>query len=51
MRRKLDLQNIVYQEGRFFITQCLEVDVSSFDETREAAVKNLDEAQELYFEE
>lgn len=51
MRKKLDLQNIVYQEGRFFVAQALAVEVSSFGKTRKEAVKNLKEALELYFEE
>jgi len=40
----------VYREDEFFVTQCLNVDVSSFGSTREEAVANLKEAVELYFE-
>jgi predicted RNase H-like HicB family nuclease len=40
----------VYREDEFFVTQCLNVDVSSFGTTREEAVANLKEAVELYFE-
>lgn len=40
----------VYQEDRFYVAQCLNVDVSSFGETAEEAVANLQEALELYFE-
>lgn len=40
----------VYREDEFFVTQCLNVDVSSFGTTREEAVTNLKEAVELYFE-
>ena len=40
----------VYREDEFFVTQCLNVDVSSFGATREEAVANLKEAVELYFE-
>jgi len=40
----------VYREEEFFVAQCLNVDVSSFGATREAAVTNLKEAVELYFQ-
>lgn len=40
----------VYREDEFFVTQCLNVDVSSFGQTRTEAVANLREAVELYFE-
>ncbi|HEU5071998.1 MAG TPA: type II toxin-antitoxin system HicB family antitoxin [Verrucomicrobiae bacterium] len=41
---------VVYREDEFFVSQCLNVDVSSFGATREEAVANLKEAVELYFE-
>ncbi|GAB4034644.1 type II toxin-antitoxin system HicB family antitoxin [Spirosoma gilvum] len=44
------LKSIVWQEGSYFVAQCLVVDVSSFGETREEALHNLDEALSLYFE-
>jgi predicted RNase H-like HicB family nuclease len=40
----------VYREDEFFVSQCLNVDVSSFGHTREEAIANLKEAVELYFE-
>lgn len=48
--RETTLKSIVWQEGAYFIAQCLVVDVSSFGETREEALQNLDEALSLYFE-
>ncbi|MEK7500730.1 MAG: type II toxin-antitoxin system HicB family antitoxin [Patescibacteria group bacterium] len=47
---KLNLKNIVWKEGRYFVAQCLNVDVSSFGKTRKESLENLDEALELYFE-
>ena len=41
---------VVYREEDFFVSQCLNVDVSSFGNSREEAVANLKEAVELYFE-
>lgn len=46
----MTLQNIVWREGKYYVAQCLNVDVSSFGETRKAALANLQEALELYFE-
>jgi predicted RNase H-like HicB family nuclease len=43
-------QTVVYQEGKFFVAQCLNVDVSSFGKSYQEAVKNLQEALELYLE-
>ena len=40
----------VYREDEYFVSQCLNVDVSSFGATREEAIANLKEAVELYFE-
>lgn len=44
------LTNVVWKEGKYFVAQCLNVDVSSFGKTYEEALKNLDEALELYLE-
>ena len=44
------LKYVVYQEGKYYVSQCLNVDVSSFGSTRKEAVANLKEAVELYFE-
>jgi predicted RNase H-like HicB family nuclease len=40
----------VWQEGDWFVAQCLDVDVASQGETEEAALGNLREALELHFE-
>jgi len=40
----------IYREAEFYVAQCLNVDVSSFGQTREEAIANLKEAVELYFE-
>ncbi|MCF8307917.1 MAG: type II toxin-antitoxin system HicB family antitoxin [Bacteroidales bacterium] len=41
---------IVYREGDYYVSQCLNVEVSSFGESIQEAVDNLNEALELYFE-
>jgi len=46
----LDLQSVVYREGEHYVAQCLNVDVSSFGDTENEALANLQEALELYFE-
>jgi len=45
------IKYIVYKEGDYYVSQCLNVDVSSFGTSVEGAVRNLKEAVELYFEE
>ncbi|MCP4405457.1 MAG: type II toxin-antitoxin system HicB family antitoxin [bacterium] len=40
----------LWQEGAWFVAQCLEVDVASQGDTQEEAIANLQEALELYFE-
>ncbi|OGU12508.1 MAG: hypothetical protein A2075_23450 [Geobacteraceae bacterium GWC2_58_44] len=39
---------LVYQDGNYYVSQCLNVDVSSFGKTIDEAVKNLVDAMELY---
>ncbi len=41
---------IVWKEGMHYVSQCLNVDVSSFGDTRQQAIENLNEAIELYSE-
>lgn len=48
--RKIDLKSVVWKEGKYYVSQCLNVDVSSFGKTKKEALKNLQEALELYFE-
>jgi len=47
---KIDLKNIVWKERKYYVSQCLNVDVSSFGKTKKEALDNLNEALELYFE-
>lgn len=39
----------VWQEGEWFIAQCIEVDVASQGESEEEALENLRDALELHF--
>lgn len=41
---------ITWREGKYYVSQCLNVDISSFGKTYDEAVKNLKEALDLYFE-
>jgi len=47
---KINLKNVVWKEGKYYVAQCLNVDVSSFGKTKKEALANLDEALNLYFE-
>lgn len=48
--QKFNLQSVIWKEGKYYVSQCLNVDVSSFGKTRREALANLDEALALYFE-
>ena len=48
--RKISLKNVVWKEGKHYVAQCLNVDVSSFGKTKKEALANIDEALVLYFE-
>jgi predicted RNase H-like HicB family nuclease len=42
------LKCVVYQEGKYYVSQCLNVDVASFGKTIDEAVNNLVDAVQLY---
>ena len=44
------IKYIVYKEDKYYVSQCLNVDISSFGLTIDEATSNLTEALELYFE-
>ena len=44
------IKYILYREGKYYISQSLNVDVASFGKTVEEATTNLKEALDLYFE-
>ncbi|MEK7461104.1 MAG: type II toxin-antitoxin system HicB family antitoxin [Patescibacteria group bacterium] len=45
-----ELQHVIWKEGKYYVAQCLNIDISSFGANEDEALKNLDEALELYFE-
>jgi predicted RNase H-like HicB family nuclease len=47
---KLNLTYVIWKEGRYYVSQCLNIDVSSFGKTKKEALSNLQEAVELYLE-
>jgi predicted RNase H-like HicB family nuclease len=46
---KRSLSAVVWQEDKWFVAQCLEVDVASQGETEEEALNNLRDALTLHF--
>jgi len=50
MKKQIELQNVVWKEGKYYVAQCLNIDISSFGKTQNEALKNLLEAVELYLE-
>jgi predicted RNase H-like HicB family nuclease len=41
---------VIWKEDEFFVSQCLNVEVSSFGSTKEEALTNLTEAVRLYLQ-
>lgn len=50
MQKKINLQNLVWKEGKYYVARCMNVEVSSFGKTKKEALDNLEEALDLYFE-
>jgi len=48
--KKITLNNVVWREGKYYVSKCLDNNVSSFGKTKKEALANLQEALELYFE-
>ncbi|HMR89803.1 MAG TPA: type II toxin-antitoxin system HicB family antitoxin [Saprospiraceae bacterium] len=44
------LKYIIFKEGKYYVSRCLNVEVSSFGKTIDEAKTNLKEALDLYFE-
>ena len=44
------IKYVIYKEGKCYVSQCLNVDISSFGSTIDEASANLKEALQLYFE-
>jgi predicted RNase H-like HicB family nuclease len=44
------IKYIIYKEDKHYVSQCLNVDISSFGSTVDEATLNLKEALDLYFE-
>ena len=45
-----NMKYTLWKEDKYYVAQCLNIDVSSFGDTIDEAVVNLMEAVELYFE-
>lgn len=48
--RLIKFTSIVWKEGKYYVAQCLNIDISSFGKTKKEALRNLEEAMELYLE-
>jgi predicted RNase H-like HicB family nuclease len=46
----IEIDYVVWKEDKYFVSRCINVEVSSFGETIEEAISNLKEAVELYLE-
>lgn len=45
-----EIDYVIWKEDKYFVSRCINVEVSSFGETIEEAISNLKEAVELYFD-
>jgi len=45
-----NLKYIIYREGNYYVSQCLNIEVASFGTSIDEALSNLKEAVELYLE-
>jgi len=45
-----NVKYVIYKEDKYFVTRCLNFELSTFEETIDEAQKNMKEALELYFE-
>ena len=45
-----NLKGLVWKEGKWYVSQCLDVEVASQGRTKREALENLRGALELYFE-
>jgi predicted RNase H-like HicB family nuclease len=48
--KKIALKTMVWKEDKYYVAQCLNVDISTFGKTKVEAIKNIKEALALYFE-
>lgn len=48
--RKIDLKNVVWKEGKYYVSWNLNTGISSFGDNKKEALDSLEEALELYFE-
>lgn len=47
---KLDLTAAIWPEGKWYVSQCVEIDVASQGRTEDEALRNLQEAIVLYLQ-
>ncbi|MFH1050581.1 MAG: type II toxin-antitoxin system HicB family antitoxin [bacterium] len=50
LNNKLEYDYLVWKEGKYYVSQCINVNVSSFGENVDEAIANLREAVELYYQ-
>lgn len=45
-----NVKYVIYKEGEYYVTRCLNFELSTFGNTLDEAQENMKEALELYFE-
>lgn len=47
---KIDLKNVIWKEGKYYVAWNINTNISSFGKTKNEALKSLEEALQLHFE-
>lgn len=47
---KIDLKNVIWKEGKYYVAWNINTDISSFGKTKKEALASLQEALEFHFE-
>lgn len=50
MKTKIPFTYVTWKEGKYYVSQCLNVEISSFGKTSEQSLENVQEAVALFLE-
>lgn len=48
--RKINLKNVIWKEGKYYVSWNINTNISSFGKTKKEALESLTEALQLHFE-
>lgn len=50
MYKNIDYKSVIWKEDSYYVSQSLDIDISSFGKTKKEALVMLEDALQLYFE-